>query len=76
MDEFGRAIKNNVFLGVELLTLFNHLCPEYRRRLDNAAEELKKFNLEALYRNPAYTGKVAYAIRDKGGKVAQDLIHR
>jgi len=76
VDEVGRAIKHNVFLGLEPLTLFNHLCPEYRSRLENAADQLKKFNLETLYRDPVYTGKVAYAIRKKGGKVAKDLIQR
>lgn len=62
-DEVGRAIKHNVFLGLEPLTLFNHLCPEYRSRLDRAANQLRKLNLEALYRNPNYTGQVAYGIR-------------
>lgn len=65
LDEVGRAIKHNIFLGLEPLTLFNHLCPEYRSRLNGAADQLKRLNLEALYRNPNYTGKVAYAIRNK-----------
>jgi hypothetical protein len=65
MDEVGRALKHNIFLGLEPLTLFNHLCPEYRSRLNGAADQLKKLNLEALYRDPNYTGKVAYAIRNK-----------
>ncbi|MFN9960134.1 MAG: hypothetical protein ACK55I_44195, partial [bacterium] len=58
LDEVGRAIKHNIFLGLEPLTLFNHLCPEYRSRLNGAADQLKRLNLEALYRNPNYTGKV------------------
>ena len=38
-DELGRAISNNIFLGLTYKVLDNHLCPEYRHRLDNAAEE-------------------------------------
>jgi predicted lipase len=59
-DELGRAISNNMFLGLTYKVLDNHLCPEYRKRLDNAAVDgdLKQFYLEALYHDPYYVGKL------------------
>jgi hypothetical protein len=57
-DEFGRAISNNIFLGLTYKVLPNHLCPEYRERLDGAKEDLKLLNLENLYKDPYYVGKL------------------
>jgi hypothetical protein len=74
MDEVGRAIKNNILLGLEPFTLFNHLCPEYRSRLDNSAEKLKKYDIETLYHDPYYTGEVAASIRNPKSAVAIKLL--
>jgi hypothetical protein len=57
-DEFGRAISNNIFLGLTYKVLENHLCPEYRTRLEGAKEDLELLSLEALYQDPYYVGKL------------------
>lgn len=57
-DELGRAISNNIFLGLTYKVLPNHLCPEYRHRLNGAREDLERLHLEALYRDPYYVGKL------------------
>jgi hypothetical protein len=57
-DELGRAISNNIFLGLTYKILPNHLCPEYRHRLDNAEVDLEQLDLEALYHDPFYVGKL------------------
>jgi len=56
LDEFGRAISNNLFLGLTYKLLPNHMCPEYRSRLDAAKEDLQETNLESLYRDKFYVG--------------------
>jgi hypothetical protein len=57
-DELGRAISNNILLGLTFEVLPNHLCPEYRERLDNAKEDLQKRNLESLYHDEYYVGSL------------------
>jgi hypothetical protein len=57
-DELGRAIHNNVFLGLTVDFLPKHFCLEYRNRLDAAKEDLQKLNLEALYHDPELVGKL------------------
>jgi hypothetical protein len=57
-DELGRAINNNILLGLTFQVIENHLCPEYRERLDNAKEDLKKLNLESLYHDKHYVGSL------------------
>jgi predicted lipase len=57
-DELGRAISNNVLLGLTYKVLENHLCPQYRHRLDGAKEDLKRLNLEALYSDKYYVGNL------------------
>lgn len=76
LDEVVRAAKNNIFLGIEANTLFNHLCPEYRSRLDGSAELLKKLHLETMYRDPTYTGDIANAINDTQSEIARRLLAR
>jgi hypothetical protein len=57
-DELGRAISNNLFLGLTFNFLPKHFCLEYRNRLDAAKADLQKLNLEALYNDPYYVGKL------------------
>jgi predicted lipase len=57
-DELGRALSNNIFLGLTYKVLKNHLCPEYRHRLDGAREDLERLNLEALYHDKYYVGNL------------------
>jgi hypothetical protein len=58
LDELGRAISNNIFLGLTFQVLPNHLCPEYRHRLEAAKEDLEQIYLEALYNDTYYVGKL------------------
>jgi hypothetical protein len=58
LDELGRALSNNIFLGLTYKVLPNHLCPEYRHRLDGAREDLEQLYLEALYHDTYYVGKL------------------
>jgi hypothetical protein len=57
-DELGRAINNNILVGLTFQVLENHVCPEYRERLDNAKEDLQKLNLESLYHDKHYVGSL------------------
>jgi predicted lipase len=58
LDELGRALSNNIFLGLTYKVLDNHLCPEYRHRLEGAREDLEKVYLEALYHDTYYVGNL------------------
>jgi hypothetical protein len=57
-DELGRAISNNIFLGLTFNFLKKHYCLEYRNRLDAAKEDLQKLNLEALYQDAEFVGEL------------------
>lgn len=76
VDEVVRAAKNDIFLGIEANTLFNHLCPEYRSRIDGSAKMLKKLDFETMYRDPSYTGDIAHAIRDQKSDIAKRLLEK
>lgn len=57
-NELANAVSQNILLGLTLDSLPNHLCPEYKRRLEKSKASLQGLNLEQMYRNPYYTGKL------------------
>jgi hypothetical protein len=58
VNELANAVSQNILLGLTLDILPNHLCPEYRKRLDNSKASLQGLNLEQMYHNSYYTGKL------------------
>eukprot|EP00590_Aulacoseira_subarctica_P004898 CAMPEP_0172428794 /NCGR_PEP_ID=MMETSP1064-20121228/47773_1 /TAXON_ID=202472 /ORGANISM="Aulacoseira subarctica , Strain CCAP 1002/5" /LENGTH=500 /DNA_ID=CAMNT_0013173771 /DNA_START=76 /DNA_END=1578 /DNA_ORIENTATION=+ len=58
INELQDAISQNILLGLSFKVLPNHLCPEYKKRLDVSKNVLSHLNLENLYHNPYFTGSL------------------
>lgn len=57
LNEVRNAVNSNVLLGATIKSINNHLCPEYRQRLDAAKDEgLSKKTLDDLYADSNLTG--------------------
>lgn len=55
INEVGNAVNSNVLNGFNI-NMFNHLAPEYHKRLEAAKDELEKFTLFDLYNSSEWTG--------------------
>uniref|UniRef100_A0A7S2EAD6 Fungal lipase-type domain-containing protein n=1 Tax=Ditylum brightwellii TaxID=49249 RepID=A0A7S2EAD6_9STRA len=58
VNSISNAIHNNLLLGITFKALPNHLCPEYRARLDDAEVGLSKKFLEVLYEDEDIVGRL------------------
>ena len=58
LNEVRNAANSNVLLGLTINNLKNHLCPEYRERLDRAKEEglSAERTLDEWYADSRFTG--------------------
>lgn len=55
-NEVRNAFHANLVSGLSLRPVSKHMCPEYRKRLDDAMNELKEISLESLYSDDTFTG--------------------
>lgn len=57
-DGLRNTLHANIFLGLSMTPIGNHLCPEYTARLNDreTAKELSKLSLDELYANKDITG--------------------
>lgn len=55
-NEVRNTFHANLVSGLSLRPVSKHMCPEYRKRLDDAMNELKEISLESLYSDDTFTG--------------------
>jgi predicted lipase len=55
INEVRNSLHSNIFIGINA-QIWNHLGPEYHKRLTNAKEDLEKMNLWELYGDSKRTG--------------------
>jgi len=68
LEGIRNAINSNLFLGLNVTGIRNHLLPEYHKRLnrEETKEELQKLSLSGLYGNEDVTGWGLYGKLSEG----------